>query len=128
MYSNICTFTKSITQATKLSIPRGRRKDYKPYWNQRLEDLHKELDTGTTRDALEKQPTEFTRQVHKKKAKNLYGMEKHSQRQRNWFEKTSSLNMKKDTQKLSQNQSKKIERKKKKKAVFLEDHGSSEKV
>ena len=61
--SNIFTFTKSIIQASKLSIPRGRRKAYKPYWNQRLEDLHKQLDTA--RDALEKQPTDFNRQIHK---------------------------------------------------------------
>ena len=88
-----------MIQAAILSIPRGRRKDYKPYWNQRLEDLRKQLDTA--RDAQEKQPTDFNRQVHKN-AKNLYKMEKHSQRQRNWFEKTSSLNMEKDTQKLWQ--------------------------
>ena len=55
--SNISTFSKSIIHAAKLSIPRSRRKDYKPYWNQRLEDLHKQLDTA--RDALEKQPTDF---------------------------------------------------------------------
>ena len=62
--SNISTFTKSITQAAKLSIPRGIRKDYKPYWNQRLEDMRKQLDTA--RDAPEKQPTDFNRQVQKK--------------------------------------------------------------
>ncbi|KAK3759064.1 hypothetical protein RRG08_022053 [Elysia crispata] len=61
--SNISTFTKSIIQAPKLSIPRGRRKHYKSYWNQRLEDLHKQLDTA--RDALEKQPIDFNRQIHK---------------------------------------------------------------
>ncbi|KAK3795998.1 hypothetical protein RRG08_035175 [Elysia crispata] len=58
--SNISLFTKSIIQAAKLSIPRGRRKDLKPYWNQRLENLHKQLDTA--RDALEKQQTDFNRQ------------------------------------------------------------------
>ena len=98
IYSNISTFTKkkNIIQAAKLSIPRGRRKGFKPYWNQRLEDLRKQLDTA--RDALEKQPTDFNRQVHKK-AKKLYEMDKQSQSQRNWFEETSSLNMEKDTKK-----------------------------
>ncbi|KAK3784224.1 hypothetical protein RRG08_055753 [Elysia crispata] len=62
--SNISTFTLIIIQAAKLSISRGRRKDYKPYWNQRLEDLHKQLDTA--RNALEKEPTDFNRHVHKK--------------------------------------------------------------
>ena len=71
--SNISTFTLIIIQAAKLSISRGRRKDYKPYWNQRLEDLHKQLDTA--RNALEKEPTDFNRHVHKK-VKKLYEMKK----------------------------------------------------
>ena len=84
-------------QAAKLSTPRGRKKDNKRFWNQRLGDLHKQLNTA--RDALEERPTNFSRQVHKK-AKKLYEMENHSQSERNWFEKTSSLNIKKDTKKL----------------------------
>ena len=72
--NKISTFTLIIIQAAKLSIPRGRRKEYKPYWNQR------QLDTA--RDALEEQPTDFNRQVHKK-AKKLYEKEKHSRSQRN---------------------------------------------
>ena len=97
--SNLSTFIKTVIQAAKLSKSIGRRKDYKPYWNQRLEDLYKQLDTA--RDALEKQSTDFNKQVHKKVTK-LYEMEKHSQVQRKWFEKTSSLNTEKDNKKLWQ--------------------------
>ena len=72
-----------------MSISRGKRKDYRPYRNQRLEDLHKQLDTA--RDALEKQPIDFNRQVYKK-AKKLYEMEKHSQsKKKNWFKKTLTV-------------------------------------
>ena len=64
-----------------------------------MKDLYTQLDI--CRDALEKQPTDFNRPVHKK-AKKLYETEKYSQSQMHWFEKTSSLNMEKDTQKLWQ--------------------------
>ena len=36
----------AILKAAKESIPRGSRRDYKPYWSEELEVLHEEVTTA----------------------------------------------------------------------------------
>lgn len=36
-------FTEAVLSAAQKSIPRGRRRDYKPFWNPELDNLHKQL-------------------------------------------------------------------------------------
>ena len=51
----VSEFTRCILQAEREAIPKGDRKEYKPYWNNDLENLHNEL--NTTRDVAEYVPT-----------------------------------------------------------------------
>lgn len=99
MDKNTSLFSTAITAATKQAIPRGRRSDYKPYWNSDLDNLHKQL--SEARELMEKNPTDqyVTRHNQLKKA---FEEEKLSQTRRSWHEKTASLNFEKDTQKLCQ--------------------------
>ena len=47
----VSEFTRCILQAAKEAIPKGARKEYKPYWNNDLDKLHNELNTA--RDVAE---------------------------------------------------------------------------
>ena len=47
---NVAAITNAILRAAYCSIPRGRRKDYQPFWSQTLQQLHNQLD-----DARQKQ-------------------------------------------------------------------------
>jgi ribonuclease HI len=95
--TNVQQFTECILEAAKQSIPRGRRKNYKPYWNQKLQDLHDHL--TTTREQLEKTPnTENTTAYNRARA--AFDEEKIKEIRNSWQEKTSSLNLEKDTGKL----------------------------
>ena len=40
---NASNFNSAVLKIAKESIPRGRRHDYKPYWNKTLEKIYKEL-------------------------------------------------------------------------------------
>ena len=48
-------FTKAILASAKNAIPRGKRKEYKPYWSKELEESQKQLNHA--RDDMEKDPT-----------------------------------------------------------------------
>ena len=50
----VSEFTRCILQAAKEAIPKGARKEYKPYWNNDLDKLHNEL--NTTSDGAESEP------------------------------------------------------------------------
>ena len=52
---NASNFNSAFLKAAKESIPRGRRHDYKPYWNNTLEKIHKEL--SEAREEMERNPT-----------------------------------------------------------------------
>ena len=41
--TSVQQLTDCILQAAKQAIPKGRRKDYKPYWSNRLQCLHDQL-------------------------------------------------------------------------------------
>ena len=51
---NAFNFNSAVLKAAKESIPRGRRHDYKPYWNNILEKIHKEL--SEAREEMERNP------------------------------------------------------------------------
>ena len=51
----VSEFTRCILQAAKEAIPKGARKEYRPYWNNDLDKLHNELHTA--RDVAESEPT-----------------------------------------------------------------------
>ena len=96
---NASNFNSTVLKAAKKSIPRGRRHDYKPYWNNTLEKIHKEL--GEAREEMERNPTPQKARRHSQLKVDL-NKENQSQTQANWKTKTASLNMERDSQKLWQ--------------------------
>ena len=87
-------WTKAILTAAKEAIPRGARKDYKPFWSQELQEL--EDDLNKARDDAEKEPNDGnTIKLQKAKAKFL--KTKLIAKRKAWRSKTGSLNMEKDT-------------------------------
>ena len=94
---NVSSLTSAIMKAALISVPRGRRADYKPYWSQKLEDLQQRL--SEARDQLEIDPSPEQRRVYTK-AKDMLEKEKETQQRKSWKEKTESLNMERDMTKL----------------------------
>ena len=92
-------FTDAILSAAQKSIPRGRRRDYKPFWNPELDSLHKQL--SDAREKMEQDPSETNVAEHNR-LKDLFEKEKTTQIQSSWQEKTASLNLEKDSQRLWQ--------------------------
>ena len=92
-------FNSAVLKAAKESIPRGRRHDYKPYWNNTLEKIHKEL--SEAREEMERNPTPQNVRRHSQLKVDL-DKEKQTQTQASWKTKTASLNMERETQKLWQ--------------------------
>ena len=90
-------FTTAILTAATETIPRGRRRNYIPLWNEQLQELHNAV--SKLRDIMEHCPTDENTQAHNK-AKAEYTHQKLQQTRAAWHEKTSSLNLKKDTCKL----------------------------
>ena len=87
-------FTGAILSAAKETIPSGRRRDYVPGWNAQLQELH------STASRL-REKMEFCRIDNNiaayNKAKADFTRQKLQQTRDAWHEKTSSLNMEKDT-------------------------------
>ena len=96
---NASNFNSAVLKAAKESIPRGRRHDYKPYWNNTLEKIHKEL--SEAREEMERNPTPQNVRRHSQLKVDL-DKEKQTQTQASWKTKTASLNMERETQKLWQ--------------------------
>ena len=94
---NVSSLTSAIMKAALISVPRGRRADYKPYWSQKLEDLQQRL--SEARDQLEIDQSPEQRRVYTK-AKDMLEKEKETQQRKSWKEKTESLNMERDMTKL----------------------------
>ena len=85
---------KGIIQAAEETIPRGARKDYKPFWSNQLKELADELKEA--RDKAEKEPSQ-TNTILLQKAKAKFLKTKLEAKRRSWREKTSTLNMRNDT-------------------------------
>lgn len=94
---NVQKFTDAILQAAKQTIPRGKRRHYLPYWSDTLEHLHSKMDHA--REVMEQLPTPENLARHNN-AKEAFNQRKKTELQKSWNEKTSSLNMEKDTSKL----------------------------
>ena len=58
MNQNVKQLTEAIQTAAKKSIPRGFRKDYKPYWSKELATLHQQLSEART--CMEQNPSTET--------------------------------------------------------------------
>ena len=62
--SSVVLFNKTVLGASKTFIPRGRRRDYQPYWTPELDNLHKALDQ--TREKMESSPKNANVEAHSK--------------------------------------------------------------
>ena len=95
--SNVKQLTNCILEAAKQSIPRGRRRDYKPYWSDKLQTLHDQLTVA--RNRLEQHPSPENNILYHQ-ARTVFDEQKTQEARKSWQEKTGALNMEKDTQKL----------------------------
>ena len=90
-------FTRCIPQAAKEAIPKGARKEYKPYWNNDLNKLHNKLNTA--RVVAESVPTSENNTALKQvNAKFIRA--RNDARRKSLISKTADLNMEKDGKKL----------------------------
>lgn len=90
-------FGKCTLQAARETVPRGARKQYKPYWSSELEQFHNDV------EVCRKQAEDKPSQEHHNKyqhAKAKYQRAKLQARRKSWQEKTESLNFERDTRKL----------------------------
>lgn len=90
-------FTTAIWKAATESIPRGARKDYKPYWTEELQDM--EDNVSEARNQAEKQPS-VENNIALKEATARYRLACTQAARKSWQEKTESLNLDKDGSKL----------------------------
>ena len=94
---NTKTLTLHILNAAKRSIPRGFRKEYKPYWSKALENKHLELTAA--REEMENCPTVDTTIKHNNIKQEFNDM-KTSELQKCWKDKTEGLSLENNTGKL----------------------------
>ena len=89
----VSEFTRCILQAANEAIPKGDRKEYKPYWNIDLDKLHNELDTAS--DIAEYVPTSANNTALKQVHANFIRA-RNDARRKSLMTKTADLNMEKD--------------------------------
>ena len=94
---NVKSLTNEILEAAKKSIPRGFRKDYKPYWSKTLASLHQEL--SEAREHMEQNPCVETTTRHNQ-LKEEFINTKTKELQQSWHKTTSSLSLNNNTGKL----------------------------
>ena len=93
----VLEFNTAVLKAASETIPRGARKEYKPYWTEELQNLE---DTVTeARDRAEKQPS-VENNIALKEATAKYKLTITQAARKSWQEKTQSLNLDKDGSKL----------------------------
>ncbi|GFR83060.1 hypothetical protein ElyMa_004114400 [Elysia marginata] len=97
MQKDAKAFNQAIIDAAKVSIPRGYRKNYKPYWTPALEKLHKDL--GLLKDKLIQEPSD-SNTIAYNRAQAIFKREKLKQCRENWQKTTDSLNMDEEGKKL----------------------------
>ncbi|GFS13019.1 hypothetical protein ElyMa_003126500 [Elysia marginata] len=96
MQKDAKAFNQAIIDAAKVSIPRGYRKNYKPYWTPELEKLHKDL--GLLKDKLIQEPSDANTIAYNR-VQAIFKREKLRQCRENWQKTTDSLNMDKEGKK-----------------------------
>ena len=86
-----------ILKAAQECIPRGARKNYKPYWNNQLQELQDEMTEA--RQKAENNPSDENHlRLQQTKARFLKA--KIQARRQSWREKTAALNLERDGKKL----------------------------
>ena len=90
-------WTQGILKAAKETIPRGARRDYKPFWSDDLQVL--EDDLNEAREIAEKDASEASA-IRLQRAKAKFLKAKLAAKRKSWREKTSSLNLEKDSKAL----------------------------
>ena len=94
---NVKELTQAILTAARRSIPRGFRKDYKPYWSQRLACLHQRL--SEARESMEQSPSAETTAMHNQ-LKEDFDKTKTQEQKQSWQNITSPIGFDSDTGKL----------------------------
>ena len=90
-------YTQAVLQAATESIPRGARKNYKPYWTEELQDLEDQVSKARTN--VENNPT-VENNITFKACTARYKKTYIQAARESWREKTEKLNMDKDGRKL----------------------------
>ena len=82
--------TTGILQVAKECIPRGARKEYKPYWSDKLENIHKDLSdamkTAETNPSIENN-------IALKHASAKFNKIRNEARTKSWMKKTDDLDI-----------------------------------
>ena len=89
--------TELTLKAAKRAIPRGSRKNYRPFWTEELEDLENEVNKA--RKDAEENPS-IDSNIKLKETTARLRRETISTQRKGWQEKTASLNLEKDGGKL----------------------------
>ena len=90
-------FNNYVLQAAKERIPKGARKDYKPYWNEDLNNKHNERTIA--RNLADVAPS-IENNTSLKPANAKFIKTRNKARRNSWIKKTASLNMETDSSKL----------------------------
>ena len=90
-------FNACILKAAKEAIPRGARRNYKPYWTSELQKLQDKVEE--TRKEVETKPNQQNHNFYQA-AKAKFQRRKIELQRNSWKEKTKSLNFEKDGKKL----------------------------
>jgi ribonuclease HI len=94
---NVKTVTATLLAAAKKAIPRGFRRDYKPYWSKTLATLHQKL--SEARACMEENPSPENTARHNT-LKEEFNTTKTKELQESWNDKTSTLSLDHDTGRL----------------------------
>ena len=86
-------FNQYILKSAQQSIPRGARKDYKPYWLEQLEELQTKL--SDARVEAEDNPSQEAN-INLPHAKAKFLRHKLEAQRKSWRNKTASLNLERD--------------------------------
>ena len=97
MNRNAAQFNIAILRAAKKSIPRWRKRNYNPFWTPRLEQLQEAVNRA--KEDIERNPSDQNTAEYSK-ARAEFSREKLLQTRTQWYEKTASLNLEKDSSKL----------------------------
>ena len=93
----VANYTSAILRAAKETIPRGARKNYRPYWTQELQDREDEV--SNARHKVENHPT-VDNNIAFKASNAKYRKAYKEAARASWKEKTEKLNLDRDGKKL----------------------------
>ena len=91
------SFNRGVLRAASETIPRGARKNYRPYWTEELQELEDEV--SRTREEVEKDPTPQNN-IALKACTAKYRKVYSQAARKSWKEKTEKLNLDRDGNKL----------------------------